>query len=136
VREAAYLLADRSGEEKSLASLVARTESYLRATQTQMKNFLILIKYKVPLEIVEQHTAAHREYLKTQYASGRVLMSGPLVPRTAGLLWAQAQTREEVQSMIDSDPFQKNGVANWEVIEFNPVMYADTLNRVFESQKA
>jgi uncharacterized protein YciI len=101
-----------------------------------MKNFLILIKYNVDMAIVEEHTPAHREYLKSQYASGRLLMSGPFVPRTAGVLWAQADSREEVQAMIDSDPFYKYGVADWDVIEFNPVMHADSLKAVFEAQKA
>jgi uncharacterized protein YciI len=100
-----------------------------------MKNFLILIKYKVDMAIVVEHTPAHREYLKTQYAAGRLLMSGPFVPRTAGVLWAQAVSPEEIQGMIDSDPFYKNGVADWEVIEFNPVMYADGLKAVIEAQK-
>jgi uncharacterized protein YciI len=100
-----------------------------------MKNFLILIKYKVDMAIVEEHTPAHREYLKSQYAAGRLLMSGPFVPRIAGVIWAQAASRDDVQAMIDSDPFYKNGVADWEVIEFNPVMYADGLKAVIEGQK-
>lgn len=99
-----------------------------------MKNFLILIKYKVDISVVEEHTPAHREYLKTQYAIGRLLMSGPFVPRTAGVLWAQASDRDEVQTMVESDPFYQNGVADWEIIEFKPVMFADTLKEVFAAQ--
>lgn len=99
-----------------------------------MKNFLILIKYKVPIEVVEEHTPAHREYLKTQYAQNRLLMSGPFAPRTGGVLWAQAPERAEVQAMIDSDPFSTNGVANWEIIEFNPVMFSESLKATFEAQ--
>jgi uncharacterized protein YciI len=99
-----------------------------------MKNFLILIRYKVPMEVIEQHTPAHREYLKTQYAQGRMLMSGPLVPRTAGVLWAQAVEKEEIVSMMEGDPFYTNEVAEWEIMEFKPVMFADSLKPVIEAQ--
>ncbi len=99
-----------------------------------MKNFLIIITYKVPIETVEEHTPAHREYLKTQYAQGRLLMSGPFVPRTAGVLWAQAQEREDVEAMIQSDPFYLNQVADWQIIEFKPVMFADGLKATIEAQ--
>lgn len=100
-----------------------------------MKNFLILITYKVAIEVVEEHTPAHREYLKSQYAAGRLLLSGPLVPRTGGVLWAQAASREDVDAMIAQDPFEINGVANWDIREFNPVMSADLLKPVLEAQK-
>jgi uncharacterized protein YciI len=99
-----------------------------------MKNFLIIITYKVPIETVEEHTPAHREYLKTQYAQGRLLMSGPFVPRTAGVLWAQAQETEEVEAMIAADPFYQNDVADWQIIEFKPVMFADSLKAAIEAQ--
>lgn len=101
-----------------------------------MKNFLIILTYKVDMAIVERHTAAHREYLKTQYEQGRLLMSGPFVPRTAGVLWAQAEEKEDIQAMIDSDPFNMNGVADWQIIEFKPVMFADRLKGVFDAQNA
>ena len=100
-----------------------------------MKNFLILITYKVPMEIVEQHTPAHREYLRSQYAAGRLLLSGPLVPRTGGVLWAQAEGCSDIESMISNDPFELNGVAAWDIREFNPVMSADLLKPVLDSQK-
>jgi uncharacterized protein YciI len=99
-----------------------------------MKNFLIILRYKVDMAIVEEHTAAHRAYLKTQYDEGRLLMSGPFVPRIAGVLWAQAQEQAEVQRMIDADPFNVHGVADWEIIEFKPVMFAESLKATFEAQ--
>lgn len=100
-----------------------------------MKNFLIFIRYKQPLEVVEQHTPEHREYLKTQYAQDRLLMSGPLVPRTAGVLWGQAPEKENILEMMKGDPFYIHGVADWEILEFDPVMFAESLRSVFEAQK-
>jgi uncharacterized protein YciI len=101
-----------------------------------MKNFLIILRYKVPIEIVEKHTEAHRAFLKTQYDANVLLMSGPFVPRTAGLLWGQAEEKSGIDQMILNDPFNTEGVADYEVIEFKPVMHAPLLDGLFESQQA
>lgn len=99
-----------------------------------MKNFLIILTYKVELAIVEQHTDAHREYLRTLYGSKDLLMSGPFVPRTAGVLWAQAMDRSRIDEMIAADPFNREGVANYEVHEFKPVMFSEHLKGLFAEQ--
>ena len=101
-----------------------------------MKNFLILIRYKVPIEIVEEHTPAHRDYLKKQYERELLLMSGPFVPRTAGVLWGQAEDRKLIEEMTEGDPFYTNGVADFEIIEFKPVMHSPLLDQLFEAQSA
>jgi len=101
-----------------------------------MKNYLILLRYKVPLAEVERHTPAHRAYLRTQYDAGVLLMSGPFVPRTAGLLWAQAADRATIDAMIERDPFNSELVADYEVIEFAPVMNAHALDGFFAQQRA
>ncbi len=96
-----------------------------------MKNFLILLRYKVPIEIVEEHTVAHRAYLKTLYASGDLMFSGPFVPRVAGVLWARAAERSRVDAFIAQDPFFLNGVADYEVNEFTVTMHASSLDAAF-----
>jgi uncharacterized protein YciI len=99
-----------------------------------MKNFLVFIKYKVSMEEVERHTPDHREYLQSQYERGILLLSGPFVPRTAGVLWARASDRSEVEAMIAQDPFQVRGVASYEIQEFKPVMFAEQLRPILEAQ--
>lgn len=101
-----------------------------------MKNFLVFIRYKVPIEVVEQHTPEHRSYLRTLYEKGDLLFSGPLVPRTAGVLWAQAAEKSRVEEFTKADPFYKNGVADYEILEFNPVMNAPVLDALFSQQRA
>ncbi len=101
-----------------------------------MKNFLIFLRYKAPIEIVEKHTDAHRAFLKSQYDAGVLLISGPFVPRTGGMLWGQAEDRSTIDAMIARDPFHLEGVADYEVIEFKPVMHSSMLSPLFESQTA
>jgi uncharacterized protein YciI len=101
-----------------------------------MKNYLIILHYKVPIETVELHTPAHRAFLKTQYEANTLLLSGPFVPRTAGVLWGQAEDRTVIDQMIKNDPFNVEGVADYDVIEFKPVMHAPLLDALFEAQSA
>lgn len=76
-------------------------------------------------------TPEHREYLKVQYEAGRLIFSGPRVPRTGGILFAQAEDVSEIEAMIAGDPFKTKGIAEYEVIEIAPVMWKEELNKIF-----
>ncbi len=97
-----------------------------------MKYFLIEITYVKPLEVVEEHTPAHRAYLRTQYDGGILLFSGPRVPRTNGYLFARAADQSVIDAMIAADPFMTTGTADYKVIEIAPTLWAEQLKPVFE----
>jgi uncharacterized protein YciI len=82
--------------------------------------FLIILKYKVPIDQVERVTPAHREFLGRAYEADKLLVSGPQVPRTGGVIVARINTREEVDAFIHNDPYFKEGIADYDVIEFAP----------------
>jgi uncharacterized protein YciI len=98
-----------------------------------MKYFLINIEYIVPIEKVVEITPEHRTYLKTQYDAGILLFSGPRVPRTAGVLFARAEDATVIDKMISADPFRTKGVGEYEVVEIAPAMWAEGLNKIFET---
>jgi uncharacterized protein len=54
----------------------------------------------------------HVLYLKELIAQGRLLASGPLKETTlrAGFLIMRAQSREEVEAMVQGDPFSREGL--------------------------
>ena len=89
--------------------------------------FLILLKYIRPLDQVEQHLEAHREYLRRRYADGSFLMSGRMEPRTGGVILAQASSREAAEAIMREDPFHTAGVAEYTLVEFHPTMTAPAL---------
>ncbi len=97
-----------------------------------MKYFLVNIRYIVPIEKVIEITPEHRAYLKKQYDAGRLLFSGPRVPRTAGVLFARAEDSADIEKMIANDPFKTKGIGEYEVIEIAPAMWAEGLNKIFE----
>jgi uncharacterized protein YciI len=89
--------------------------------------FLLLLKYKVPIEHVERVTPVHREFLEQGYRAEKLLVSGPRVPRTGGVIVARVKTREEVDALIHEDPFFKEGVADYEIVEFQAVKFHSSI---------
>ena len=85
----------------------------------------------MPLEKVVEVTPEHRAYLKEQYDAGRLIFSGPRVPRTAGVLFARADDVSSINEMIANDPFKTKGIGEYEVIEIAPVMWVEELNKIF-----
>lgn len=85
--------------------------------------FVILLTYKKPLSEVEKHLAAHREYLDRHYAAGRFLCSGPLNPRTGGVILCRADNRAAVGTLTTEDPFRVHGIADYRIVEFSPTKH-------------
>jgi uncharacterized protein YciI len=86
-----------------------------------MGMFLAVLRYKVPLDVVEKHVQAHRDYLNEWYERNKLIVSGPMVPRVGGVILFNVDSREELEAIIKEDPFHLEGVADYEVTEFLPV---------------
>src|SRR4051812_38017723 len=80
--------------------------------------FVIELHYKAPLAEIDAHMAAHVKFLKKYYASGHFLVSGRKIPRDGGIILAVARNRQEVEAIVEEDPFHKNGLAEFRIIEF------------------
>jgi uncharacterized protein YciI len=86
-----------------------------------MKHFLIEITYLVSAEQLGDVVAEHRAFLQTGYDRGWLLFSGPLVPRTGGVVVGRAPTLDDIQAFFKNDPYQLKGLAVYRFAEFNPV---------------
>lgn len=94
--------------------------------------FIAILTYKKPLNEVDRFLAAHREYLAKHYAVGDFIASGPQTPRVGGVIMIKAEDRTEVDAIIAQDPFNINGLANYQIVEFTPTMFCDdTLKNIF-----
>lgn len=89
-----------------------------------MPLFVVLLRYVRPLSDIDVHLPAHRAWLQSGYRDGWLLVSGPQRPRTGGVLLARARDAAEVWSLLDADPFRREGLADYQVIEFEASMYA------------
>lgn len=89
--------------------------------------FVCKVNYTKPIEQVEAVRAEHRAYLKLGYDAGKLLVSGPRNPKDGGLIVGRFANMNEVLEFAKNDPFCLHGVAEYEVIEFEAVLYADCL---------
>jgi uncharacterized protein YciI len=80
--------------------------------------FVLSLNYTAPLSEVDRVREEHMAWIGEQYAAGRFVASGPKVPRTGGLILARGVTAEEIATIVASDPFTREGVAEYEVTEF------------------
>jgi len=84
--------------------------------------FIASLTYKVALDEVDKHLNDHVAYLEKQYADGNFIASGRKVPRTGGIILSNLETEDELQSILQEDPFYKMQIADYEIIEFIPSM--------------
>ncbi|MCJ2165654.1 MULTISPECIES: YciI family protein [unclassified Pseudodesulfovibrio] len=89
--------------------------------------FILNLTYVKPLSEIDRLIPAHITYLKEHYASGQFLFSGRREPRTGGVIVARAGSLAEVQGIIAEDPFLREGVAEYDIVEFLPSMTAPDL---------
>ena len=87
--------------------------------------FIAILTYKKPLEEVDRFLQAHREYLAEHYAAGDFIASGPQTPRVGGVILMKAKSRAEINSIIEQDPFNINGIADYRIVEFTPTMFLE-----------
>jgi len=92
---------------------------------------LVLIRYRAPIEVIEANTEAHRAWLRELKAKGTLLVSGPFVPRTGGALLLRLpddNTAAALDAVRNGDPFFKSGLANYELVPWNPVIGREGLD--------
>lgn len=93
-----------------------------------MKNlFVILVTYTQNIEVIDKILPSHREYLQKGYESGRLLVSGPQNPRVGGIIIGCFADKEEAKAFTQKDPFFLKNAANYEVLEFNPILHHHSL---------
>lgn len=89
--------------------------------------FIVQLTYKTPLIEVDKYLQAHREFLDYHYKQGLIVMSGPMQPRTGGIIIAATHDKAFLESVFKQDPYYLAEIADYEFIEFIPVKYIDEL---------
>jgi uncharacterized protein YciI len=82
--------------------------------------YAVITTYVRPLEVVDRHRAAHLQWVKEQYAAGRLLVSGRRTPPGGGVLIVRCSSRAELDAVLAEDPFVEAGVIEHAVYEFAP----------------
>jgi uncharacterized protein YciI len=71
------------------------------------------------LSDVDRHVDAHLAFIRRNYDAGHFLISGRKEPRTGGVIIARGD-RNEIEAVLDADPFKQSGVAEYTITEFLP----------------
>lgn len=100
--------------------------------QTLRIMFLVLLEYKKPLEEVEKWMTDHVNFLEQYYARGKFIFSGRKNPRTGGIILVYNVSRDELDRILDEDPFNRNGIAEYSITEFIPTKYAGGFEKFVE----
>ena len=82
--------------------------------------FLFDLTYVKPVSEVERFLPLHIDFLDEHYKKNLFLCSGRKVPRTGGVILCNCRSREEAEAIMEKDPFYKEGIAKYEIIEFIP----------------
>jgi uncharacterized protein YciI len=89
--------------------------------------FVIELTYKAPLADIDARMTAHVRFLKKYYASGNFLVSGRKIPRDGGIILAVGTSREQIEAIVQQDPFYTHGLADFRIIEFRASQRADDI---------
>lgn len=85
--------------------------------------FLVILTYKKPIDVLDNYVAAHRAFLDEGYKNNLFVVSGPQNPRTGGIIISQLKNRAELEDILKQDPYNIHHIADYEIVEFNPIKY-------------
>lgn len=95
--------------------------------------FIISLHYIVPLEELDKHMKEHVTFLKKYYKKNMFVASGRKVPRTGGIILALAESKEEIEKVIQEDPFYSKKLAEFTITEFLTSQYHPDLKSLLSN---
>ena len=93
--------------------------------------FVLLNRYLKPLEEVDRVLPEHRVFQDEMYARGVFIVSGRLEPRTGGVTIARAESREAIETILAGDPFVREGITSYDIVEFTPTRHSAAFAEAF-----
>ncbi|MBO0356050.1 GTP cyclohydrolase [Muricauda ruestringensis] len=94
--------------------------------------FIINLTYKAEVKKIDQFLDEHIEFLNEQYELKHFLASGRKVPRTGGIILCNIKSKSELERIIENDPFKKNKLADYALVEFVPSKTCEELKFLME----
>ena len=87
--------------------------------------YLLNLTYVKPMDDVEKLLPQHLQYLEKYYENGTFIVSGRKNPRTGGVILCHTKNKDEINTILREDPFYREKIAQYEVIEFIPSKSAE-----------
>lgn len=86
--------------------------------------------YTKTLEEVDLHRDSHIDYIKKLILDRKLLAAGRQTPPTGAVVIANAISLDEFKKILAEDPYCRVGVAEYKIIEFNPVLCDESFRAV------
>nr|WP_321258762.1 YciI family protein [uncultured Pseudodesulfovibrio sp.] len=96
--------------------------------------FIVSLTYICDLTEIDRFLNEHVAYLKEEYTRGHFIASGRKNPRTGGIILAKAESRTELNTILEKDPFHREKLAKYDIQEFIPTMATEGLEALLEPQ--
>ena len=91
--------------------------------------FIANLKYKKSIEEVNKVLEAHLEYLEKQFEKGKFICTGKKsFPELGGVILFDSNNLEEAKKILYEDPFYIEEIADYEIIEFQPVKFSQNFS--------
>jgi uncharacterized protein YciI len=97
---------------------------------------IAIIRYRRPLEDVMTVTEQHRAYLRDLKDGGVLIASGPMDPRTGGILLLNVPDDDVAAALDrvrDEDPYVTFGMAQYELIPWAVGIGKEDLDKLLSS---
>jgi len=87
--------------------------------------YVVTLNYARPIEEVNGHLDAHKQWLGRFTKSGHILAAGPLADGTGGVMLAHCAGSDELEAMMEQDAFVIERVVTVSVQSFEPALRAE-----------
>ena len=96
--------------------------------------FIFNLNYIKPIDELQKVLPRHFQYLDQHYQTREFICSGRKVPRTGGVILCNCSTREEADALMVQDPFYIEGIAQYELIEFEPAKALEDFRAIISGE--
>ena len=81
---------------------------------------IVALKYTAPLERIQKTVEKHRAYLRELHAKGKMVASGPFIPREGGALILRIDDPSEIEALRARDPYHQEGLCTDTIHVWDP----------------
>ncbi len=89
--------------------------------------YILFINFTKSLQDIQPVFPAHLEFIDAHIKTGKFILSGGLTGKQSGVVLANINNGDELKALLAQDPFVLEQVAEYEIIEFTPSRYHESL---------
>ncbi len=83
-----------------------------------MRYFIYCLRIVVDRALYEPHLPDHLAYLQQLDAAGSLVLSGPFMDRSGGMVLVRAASLEDARAIAEADPLVRRGVDTYDLREW------------------